>query len=687
MLPLVERRLAIYNVLHHQASGTNPFYIAKLPLHMQSPPTSRQRFNAYMEEHRRKHQAGEVAPIAKPHSKSTDSRKKLSRPLGTLLWEFWRLLQGERPAVTLALATLTVSTLLTLVPPTITRLVIDYALGGSGATGPDATKSLPAHWMGFALPTDKYQMILALAGIVVVISLLETLVHTWGRWHATRATKRVQVSVRKRLFEHVVRFPLHRIYQLKSGGVASTLREDAGAVGELIFNLLYNPWRAVIQFLGSLVILAMVDWRLLVGGMMLLPLVILSHRAYVGRLRPLYRDIRLQREEIDAQAAEAFGGMRVVRGFGRQRSETSRFVRGNHLMARQELLTWWWSRGIEIAWAIAIPLASAALLLYGGWQVLNGSLTLGALMMFLFYLAMLLGPLAVLANSSTQFQNNLAALDRILDLLAEPLEFPQSPGALEIQPGNVLGRVTLENVNFHYPTSDKNVLTGINLDVQAGEMLAFVGPSGAGKTTLCNLIARFYDPTQGSVRLDGTDLRDIDLEHFRKLLGIVEQEVFLFDGSVAENIGYGDKDASLEEIRAAAKLAHADEFILQLEQGYETKIGERGVRLSGGQRQRLAIARAILANPRILILDEATSNLDTESEQYIQESLVELMKGRTTFVIAHRLSTIRHANRIVVVDHGRIIEIGTHAELLKAGGRYRDMVRLQLGPDVAIGES
>ncbi|MDB5389397.1 MAG: putative multidrug export ATP-binding/permease protein [Planctomycetaceae bacterium] len=656
---------------------------------MRVPPSSRQRFEAYLEEHRRKRKAGEIVPLAKPHGKS-EPRKKLSRPLGTLLWEFWHLLRSERPAVTLALVTLTVSTLLTLIPPAVTRLVIDDALAqpaGTSVTTVESAKHVAPHWLGFALPQDKYQLIFALAGIVVVISLLETLIHMWGRWHATRATKRVQVAVRKQLFEHVVRFPLHRIYQLKSGGVASTLREDAGAVGELIFNLLYNPWRAVIQFLGSLVILALVDWRLLVGGLMLLPLVILSHRAYVGRLRPLYRDIRLQREEIDAQAAEAFGGMRVVRGFGRQRSETGRFVRGNHVMARQELLTWWWSRGIEIAWAITIPMASAALLLYGGWQVLNGGLTLGALMMFLFYLAMLLGPLAVLANSSTQFQNNLAALDRVLDLLAEPLEFPDVPNALEIQPGNVRGRVTLDNVSFRYPTSDKDVLTNINLDVLPGEMLAFVGPSGAGKTTLCNLIARFYDPTQGSVRLDGTDLREIDLEHFRNLLGIVEQEVFLFDGSVAENIGYGDKDATLEEVRAAAKLAHADEFILQLEQGYDTKIGERGVRLSGGQRQRLAIARAILANPRILILDEATSNLDTESEQYIQESLVEMMKGRTSFVIAHRLSTIRHAHRIVVVDHGRIIEMGTHAELLKAGGRYRDMVRLQLGPDVAIGEN
>lgn len=645
---------------------------------MQAPSSSKQRFVDYLAETQRKRAAGEILPITNPHSKAPP-RKKLNRGFVELLKKFWDLIGSEKPAVIFSLVTLTVSTLLKLVPPAVTKLVIDNALGSSTATAP--------RWLGISLPSDKWQMILVLSLIVVGVSVVETVINIWGRWHATRATKRVQVAVRKQLFEHAVRFPLHRIYQLKSGGVASTLREDAGAIGELIFSVLYNPWRALIQFSGSLIILAVVDWRLLLGGMLLLPLVIVSHRAYISRLRPLYRDIRLQRDEIDGQAAEAFGGMRVVRAFGRQRSETGRFVRGNHLMARQELLTWWWSRGIELTWQIAIPFASAGLLMYGGWQVLGGTLTLGELMMFLFYLAMLLEPLAVLANSATTFQNNLAALDRVLDMLEEPLEFPPAPNAVELPPGRVAGRITLEHVSFRYPGADHDALTNINLDVQPGEMIAFVGPSGAGKTTLCNLIARFYDPTEGTVKLDGIDLQIVSLDSYRNLLGIVEQEVFLFDGTIAENIGYGDKDATLDDIRAAAQIAHADEFIMEIEQQYDTRIGERGVRLSGGQRQRIAIARAVLANPRILILDEATSNLDTESEQYIQESLVEMMHGRTSFVIAHRLSTIRHADRIVVVDHGRIIEMGTHAELLKAGGRYRDMVRLQLGPDVAIGDT
>ena len=642
--------------------------------------SSRQRFVDYLRESRRKRLAGEVVAGAAPHSKAPP-RKKLQRNFFDLLGHFWRLLKPERRAIIFALATLTVSTILRLIPPAAMKVVIDSALTEK-QTG--TLPAVPATWWGIELPQDRWMMIVALSAAVVLISLVETVIHLWGRWEATRATKRVQVSIRKQLFEHAVRFPLHRVYQLKSGGIASILREDAGSVGELVFAMLYNPWRAIIQFLGSLIILAWVDWRLLLGGLLLLPLVLFSHRAYVSRLRPVFRDIRLQREEVDGQATEAFGGMRVVRAFGRQKTESARFVRGNHLMTRQELLAWWWSRGIEVAWSIAIPLASAGLLLYGGGRVLSGALTLGDLTMFLFYLAMLLEPLAVLASSSTQFQNSLAALDRTLDLLAEPLEFPERPGSQRVVAEEVAGRISVENVSFQYPGSAEPVLREITIEVRAGEMIALVGPSGAGKTTLCNMIARFYDPTHGSVKLDGVDLRDIDVDSYRELLGIVEQEVFLFDGTVAENIAYGRQTADLEEIRAAARVAHADGFILELEQGYETRIGERGVRLSGGQRQRIAIARAVVSNPRILILDEATSNLDTESEQYIQQSLIELMRGRTSFVIAHRLSTIRHADRIMVIDHGRVIEMGTHAELLAAGGRYRDMVRLQLGPDAVL---
>ncbi len=347
-------------------------------------------------------------------------------------------------------------------------------------------------------------------------------------------------------------------------------------------------------------------------------------------------------------------------------------------MARQELYAWWWMRGVETAWEVLIPVASAGLLFFGGMRVLAGHMTVGDLMMFLVYLLMLLEPLATLAQSATQFQNSLSGLDRVLDLLGELREMPPTPDSLKADRQSIVGHIALEHVFFTYPGADQPALSDICLSVAAGQTIALVGPSGAGKTTLSNLVARFYDPSSGRVTLDGGDLRDYDVESFRTLLGIVEQDVFLFDGTIAQNIAYARRDATPSEIRAAAAAANATEFIDRTTNGMQTVIGERGVRLSGGQRQRLAIARAILADPKLLILDEATSNLDTDSERLIQQSLANLMRGRTSFVIAHRLSTIARADLIVVVENGRISQTGTHSELMSKGGKYRAMVEQQI---------
>ncbi len=596
-----------------------------------------------------------------------------------LLVAFWGLLGSQRRSVVAALSVLTVAIFLKLIPPYGTKLAIDSVLTDPPRPLPGLLQRwLPSDWAAASPMT----LLVAIAAMVVVVTILATAIGLLSRWTATRSVNRAQVTIRRHVYDHAIQLPLQQVQEMKSGGISSLIREDAGGVAELIFSMLYNPWRAIVQFVGSLIILMLVDWKLMLGGLLLLPVVWVTHRTWISRIRPLFRDIRKQRQGIDATATETFGGIRVVRTFARRRSESARFVREGDFLVRQQLYTWWWTRVIELIWEVAIPLASTGLLLYGGYQIIQAELTLGELMMFLVYLTMLLDPLATLAGSAVTFQNNLAALDRVLDVLDQEGEFPVRSDAIVLQRETTRGAVSLRGVSFAYPNTETSVLQGIDLEVQPGETVALVGRSGAGKTTLTNLIARFYDPTEGSILVDGHDLRDVEPQSYRRLLGIVEQDVFLFDGTIAENIAYARKHASEEELIAAARAAAAHDFISALPAGYETWIGERGFKLSGGQRQRIAIARAILADPKILILDEATSNLDSESERLIQQSLSKLLRGRTAFVIAHRLSTIRGADKIVVIEGGRIVQVGTHETLLEQPGRYREMILLQTAPEL-----
>ncbi len=661
---------------------------------MSPPRSSSRKYRTYRQDFAKRHEHGD-SKSSKPGAgadgvpRARQLGKQRSRGFITLFKRFFGLLRGHRTALGLAVLTLSISTVVDLVPPLVSKIAIDNVINGQPMEG--GLLSRVGDWL--PARDDPKRLLFFLFVVVVLMNAGSILTRVWGRWQATRITHRARIEMRRRVFNHAIRLPLHRVFSLKSGGASSIIREDAGGVGDLVFSMIYNPAGAIIQLVGILLILGFIEWRLLLGALVLLPVVFMTHRTWIGRIRPLWRDIRATRSHIDGRVTEAFGGVRVVRIFSRERTEGTNFATDTHFMTRQELLGWWWNRAIDIVWRMLIPVALAGVLCYAGVRIIDDraavlagtlapheALTVGDLFMFLWYLASLLQPLALLASSAAGLQTSLAGLDRVLDLLAEPLESPTKPGAAVLDPKDVLGRVQMQGVTFRYPKAGRSALEEVSFQAEPGQVVALVGPSGAGKTTLCNLIARFYDPGAGEVSLDGRDLRQVRVGSYRAMVAIVEQDIFLFDGTVSDNIAYGRRGATHSEIAEAARLANAHAFINELPKGYDTWIGERGVRLSGGQRQRLAIARALLARPRILILDEATSNLDTEGERLIQASLRNLMADRTSFVIAHRLSTITHADQILVMDQGRIIERGRHDELIARSGKYRQMVQAQTHP-------
>ena len=621
------------------------------------------------------------------------NRGPQNRSAFLLLGTFLRLLPPHRGWLALALTALTLSTVIALILPATPKLAIDYVLTDQpgpqalmewfGEVVPDAWRPAMEPWIewsqtAFYFDANRAWLLWWMAGLGVIASLVSLAIDLIGRYALLRVSKRMAVHFRRVLFRHAVQLPLWRVQELKSGGVSSLLRNDGGAPAELVTSFLYTPWRSLVQLVATLAILATVDWMLLLGALVLVPVIWFTHYAWIARLRPMWRGVRNTREQIDGHATEVFGGMRVVRAFAQEFSESRRYAENTHLMTRQEILAWWWSRIVEIGWRTLVPFVGAFVLVYGGTQVLEGRLTLGDLVLFVTYTSMLMGPLESLVSSAATIQSSLAGFDRVMDVFDEDKESQGKSTAAQLGDHWGRGQVELQNVSFQYPGGANPVLQNIDVTIHAGQSVALVGSSGAGKTTLANLIACFYQPQNGEVRIDGHELSSIDAKAVRRLLGIVEQDVFLFDGTLFENIAYARPNASDGEVEAAARQAFAHHFIEELPGRYEARIGERGVKLSGGQKQRIALARAILKDPRILILDEATSNLDAESEAMIQQSLQSLMKGRTSIIIAHRLSTIRHADLILVLDQGRIIERGDHESLLQQRGRYVELLHAQM---------
>ncbi|MCL4561038.1 MAG: ABC transporter ATP-binding protein/permease [Chloroflexi bacterium] len=488
--------------------------------------------------------------------------------------------------------------------------------------------------------------------------------------------QRVVADLRLNIHGHMLGLPLRFFNERRTGEMVSRVTNDVTVIQGVLTEAPLNLLRQVITIIGGLALMLSMNWRLTLLVIGLIPSLILIAVFFGRRLERLSTIVQDRLADATAALEEALSGIRVVKSFTQEKFERQRF--GQQIEAT--FSTAMRRARLRSAFVPLISLlafcALVVILWFGGQQVISGGLTPGELIAFLFYMVLVGGPMGEFASLYSQIREASGAAQRIFEIMQVLPEPQESQPTQPLPP--VRGQVRFAGVSFRYEDGDpKAVLEDIDLLVPPDQVVALVGPSGVGKTTLVNLIPRFFDPTRGVVEIDGRDIRKVTLPSLRSQIGLVPQETFLFAGTVRENIAYGRPGVSQVEIETAAKAAYAHDFIQQAPGGYEAVIGERGVRLSAGQRQRLAIARALLKDPRILILDEATSALDTESERWVQAALERLMQGRTTFVIAHRLSTIQHADRILVLQEGRIVEDGAHAELLEHAGLYRHLWRLQ----------
>ncbi|HEY1017120.1 MAG TPA: ABC transporter transmembrane domain-containing protein [Herpetosiphonaceae bacterium] len=585
---------------------------------------------------------------------AADTEQKPSAALRDLEWRrLFRYVAPYRWKLALALVTLMASSSIGLLLPISVQWLVDTVAKPSNA----GTLNLVA---------------LALLGVFI----LQMVFNFIQSYFISYVGERAIADLRIEAYAHLQRLSLSFFNERRVGEITSRVTNDVTLIQAVTTTSIASLLQNIISFVGSFALMITISWRLTTVSLLIIPLLMALGIHFGRRLRALSFTAQDRLADATAVLEETIAGVRIVQSFAREPHEIGRFTSAierafSSSMQRTK------TRAQFMPLVSFFGFGSLVLVLwFGGRQVYNGTMTVGGLVAFLMYAGAIAGSLGTFTGIYSQLQEALGATARVFGILDTEPEIADKPGAVAL--GTIDGRVAFDNIIFSYGDGrDAPVLSDIALEVAPGEVLALVGPSGSGKTTLVNLIPRFYDVSSGGIRIDGHDIRDVQLRSLRSQIGIVPQETLLFGGTINDNIRYGNLEASEEDVLAAARAANAHEFISRFEDGYETLVGERGVKLSGGQRQRVAIARALLKNPRILILDEATSAMDSESEGLVQEALERLMQNRTTFVIAHRLSTIKNASRIAVIEHGRLAEIGTHAELLELGGLYARLYNLQ----------
>jgi subfamily B ATP-binding cassette protein MsbA len=488
-------------------------------------------------------------------------------------------------------------------------------------------------------------------------------------------SQRIIADFRRHLFAHLHTLSVSFFARRRTGELLSRLMNDVTVIQSVVTETPIDSAKQLVTFVGGITFLLTMNWRLCLLILVLLPLLVLVAKFFGRRLKSLSTSIQDHTAALSTLIEEVISGIRIVKSFVQTQREETRFA----AQVEQTLALTMRKAGVMAVFIPVISLltfsAAAAVLWYGGRQVIDGSVSPGDLFAFVLFAGILIGPFSSAARVFAQVREAQGATQRVFEILDTDSEVSDSPTATTLP--SVSGHIRAEHIGFAYDPRQP-VLMDVSFEAKPGELVAIVGPTGAGKTTIMNLLHRFYDPTEGRITIDGHDLRHVTMDSWYRQIALVPQETILFGGTILDNIRYGDEKATQEAVVAASRAAHAHDFIMSFPDGYQTVVGEKGINVSGGQRQRIAIARAIVKNPRIMLLDEATSALDSESERLVQEALEQLMKGRTTFVIAHRLTTIQRADRILVLNKGRLVETGTHAELMDRKGLYQYLYTLRL---------